>query len=249
MTEREQTVGSPTSERSAQTLAKRRAAVVGVESVAGAAIARALGAAGADLALCALRADDSVLVARRVQRELQAAGRHAVSYVMDVTLGRNVQVTTRQIAKELGGLDAVVSASLLPAHGPLDRLSEVEVAQILALNFTAHLFVVRSAALELARSGGGTLLLLTHEVGETGASDAPLFAAAQAAARSLVTSLAVPLANEGVALAAISLSSPASDEIALGIEEAECVGALAVDLVSDGLDSAGRIVAVGGGVE
>ena len=149
-------------------LAGRRAAVVGVESAAGAAISRALGSAGADVALCALRPDEGVLVARRVQRELTGAGRRAATYVMDVTLGRNVQVTTRQIAKELGGLDLVVSAPQFPRGGSLARLAEVELAQLWALNFTAHLFLVRSAAPELVRAGGGSLLLLTHEAGSGG---------------------------------------------------------------------------------
>ncbi len=245
---------APSPESREQRLAGRRAVVVGVEGAAGAAIARALGAAGADLALCALRADEGVLVARRVQRELRAAGRRAASYVMDVTLGRNVQVTTKQVAKELGGLDLVVSASQLAARGPLGRLSEVEVAQIVALNFTAHLFVVRSAAPELARAGGGTLLLLTHEAGAAGDAEAPAFAAAQAATRSLVASLAAPLAEEGVALAAIALASPSAEPDGDGDGEAEAdaaqaarVGALAVELAAAGRDAAGRIVAVGGG--
>jgi NAD(P)-dependent dehydrogenase (short-subunit alcohol dehydrogenase family) len=246
MTERGQPVAEPAAEHE-QPLVGRRAAIIGVEGAAGAAIARALGGAGADLALCALRADEGVLVARRVQRELRAAGRHAASYVMDVTLGRNVQVTTRQVAKELGGLDLVVSASLLPVRGALARLTEVEVAQILALNFSAHLFLVRSAAPELARAGGGTVLLLTHEAGSAGDPEAPLFAAAQAATLSLVTSLAAPLAEDGVTLAAIALAAPPSENAGPDLDEATRAGALAVELATAGLDAAGRVVGVTGG--
>ena len=229
----------------APALAGRRAAVVGAESAEGAAIARALGAAGADVALCALRADEGVLVARSVQRELTRAGRRAATYVMDVTLGRNVQVTTRQIAKELGGLDLVVSSSRLPRSGPLSRLAEVELAQIIALNFTAHLFVVRSASPELARAGGGTLLLLTDEAGSRGDPAAAAFAAAQAATRSLVASLAGGLAEEGVALAAISLARDAgADAGEQGREDgAADAAARAVELASLGAAAAGRIVA------
>jgi len=227
-------------------LAGRRGAVVGVERAPSAPIARALGAAGCDLALCALRADEGVLVARRLQRELQAAGRHAASYVMDVTLGRNVQVTTRQVAKELGGLDLLVSASTLPVRRPLAQIAEVELARILALNFTAHLFCVRSAAPELARAGGGTLLLLTHEAGRHGDAHAPAFAAAQAATQSLVRSLAAPLAEQGVALAAIELTAPLAtgdeDESAQAAEEAARAAALAVELAAAGLGAAGRVV-------
>ena len=236
--------GSGTRDPSADPpLAGRRAAVVGVESAAGAAISRALGSAGADVALCALRPDEGVLVARRVQRELTGAGRRAATYVMDVTLGRNVQVTTRQLAKELGGLDLVVSAPQLPRGGSLARLTEVELAQLWALNFTAHLFLVRSAAPELVRAGGGSLLLLTHEAGSRGDPAAPAFAAAQAATRSLVVSLAEALAEEDVALAAISLaSSPAAADEPGGEEEASHAAARAVELAALGGAASGRIV-------
>ncbi len=227
----------------AASLPGRRAAVVGVESAVGAAIARALGSAGADVALCALRADEGVLVARGVQRELTRAGRRAATYVMDVTLGRNVQVTTRQIAKEFGGLDLVVSASGLPRSGPLSKLTEVELAQLIALNFTAHLFLVRSASPELARAGGGTLLLLTHEAGARGDPAAAAFAAAQAATRSLVASLAGGLAEEGVALAAISLLGDPGAGIAeqMREDEAASAAARAVELAAMGTAAAGRI--------
>ena len=167
---------------------------------------------------------------------------------MDVTLGRNVQVTTRQIAKELGGLDLVVSAPVLPLYGPLSRLADVELAQVLALNFSAHLFLVRSAAPELARAGGGTLLLLTHEAGSRGDPGAPAFAAAQAATQSLVASLAGTLVTEGVALAAISLASPVDAAGAAdGEAEAEAARAAAhaVELATLGEEAAGRIVGAG----
>src|SRR5436190_11232956 len=91
-------------------LAGRRALVIGAETPAGGAIARALIGAGVDLGLAAMRADEGVLAARRIEREARAAGRNAATYAFDVTLGQNVKVSTRQVAKELGGLDILVSA-------------------------------------------------------------------------------------------------------------------------------------------
>ena len=81
-------------------LSGRKAMVVGVENPAGAAIARAYAEAGADVALCVLKADDAVMTAKRIQKEIEAQGSRSGVYVMDVTLGRNVQVTTRQVTVE-----------------------------------------------------------------------------------------------------------------------------------------------------
>jgi NAD(P)-dependent dehydrogenase (short-subunit alcohol dehydrogenase family) len=68
------------------------AMVVGAEFASGRAIALALAGTGADVAVCAVQADERVLEARKVKRAIEAMGRRSAEYVMDVTLGRNVQV-------------------------------------------------------------------------------------------------------------------------------------------------------------
>lgn len=161
-------------------LSGRKAMVVGAEFEAGGAIALALAEAGADVAVCALQPDESVLRSRKVKRAIEALGHRSAEYVMDVMLGRNVQVTTRQVAKEMGGLDLVVSAGELPLEAALDKISETDLARVVALNFSAHLFVLRSAAGEFARNearigeGGesrGRVLLVTRDrTGEPGMS-------------------------------------------------------------------------------
>ncbi|MBM4415916.1 MAG: SDR family oxidoreductase, partial [Chloroflexi bacterium] len=132
-------------------LVGRRALVIGVETPAGSAIARALAGAGAALALATMRADESVVGARRLQRSVQAAGGHAATYAFDVTLGQNLKVSTRQAAKELGGLDLLVSASAGFAPAPLARTGDGELAQLLQLNCYAHLYALRAAADEFRR--------------------------------------------------------------------------------------------------
>src|SRR5438105_7490850 len=109
----------------------QRALVIGAETPAGGAIARALIGAGVDLGLATMRADEGVLVARRLQREAEAAGRTAATYAFDVTLGQNVKVSTRQVAKELGGLDILVSAPDRFLAAPLARTTDSDLAQVM----------------------------------------------------------------------------------------------------------------------
>ena len=162
--------------------------VVGAEFEAGGAIALGLAEAGADVAVCAIQPDESVLRSRKVKRAIEAMGRRSAEYVMDVMLGRNVQVTTRQVAKEMGGLDLIVSAGELPLVAELDRITETDLARVVALNFSSHLFVIRSAAAEFARNdiregSRGRLLLVVRD--HEGAPGMAAVAGAQAGALQL----------------------------------------------------------------
>jgi NAD(P)-dependent dehydrogenase (short-subunit alcohol dehydrogenase family) len=214
-------------------LAGRTAMVVGAEFAAGAAIALALAEAGADVAVCALHADESVLRSRKVKRAIEGMGRRSAEYVMDVMLGRNVQVTTRQVAKEMGGLDIVVSASELPFEGPLDRITETDLARIVALNFSAQVFVARTAAAEFARNqAGGVILVATRRIDER-ASGRAVFHAAQAGAQQFVREAARELGDGQVRV----------NGLAIGHATSEAIGAAALRLV--GGDQNGQVIAVG----
>jgi len=185
-------------------LAGKKAMIVGAASPAAAAIARAYAEAGADVALAVLHADDSVMAAKRLQQEIEAAGRKSAVYVMDVTLGRNVQVTTRQIAKEMGGVDIAVCASDLFLGKPIAKTSDSELQQVMAYNFNAHYFVARSASEEMMRTGGGRILVLTHVLGERGLSNTSAYGAAHAATQNLVRSLSQELGPHNITINGIS---------------------------------------------
>jgi NAD(P)-dependent dehydrogenase (short-subunit alcohol dehydrogenase family) len=178
------------------TLEGRRGLIIGVETAAGGAIATALGLAGAQLGLATMRADEGVLAARRVQKQLREAGRQATTYAFDVTLGQNVKVSTRQVAKELGGLDFLVSASDLPFEAPFARLTDSDLARVMTVNFYSHVFAVRAAIDEFRRGQGGQVLLVAHSGGATERSAA--YEAAQAAVLSLVHTLSKELQPQQV---------------------------------------------------
>ena len=187
-------------------LSGRKAMVVGVERPAGAAIARAYAEAGADVALCVLQADDSVMIAKRIQKEIETQGGKSGVYVMDVTLGRNVQVTTRQVAKEFGGLDIIASCPDRFLGKSIAKTSDAELLQVMTHNFNSQFFVARSAAGELARNElGGNLILVSHILGERGAQNTAAYSAAHAATQSLVRSLAQELGASGITVNGISL--------------------------------------------
>jgi NAD(P)-dependent dehydrogenase (short-subunit alcohol dehydrogenase family) len=233
-----------------QRVVGRKALVIGVETPAGAAIARALGRAGADVGLATMRADEGVLVAKRIQRELHALGRVAATYAFDVTLGQNVKVSTRQVAKEIGGLDILVSASDRFYSAPLGRTTDSDLAQTMTVNCYAHLFAIRAAADEFRRAGSGRALLVTHAAAEEGLPGAAAYAAAHAATLNLTRSLSEELRAEHIAVDALIASTGADHARELLPAEAEeRLGDLALALLSAPVEQSGRIarldVAVG----
>ena len=227
-------------------LAGRRVLVIGAETPAGAAIAAALGEAGAAIALAAMRADEGVLAARRVQRALQAQGHEATTYAFDVTLGQNVKVSTRQVTKELGGLDIVVSAADLYMAGPLRSVTESDLGRVTSVNFHAHAYAARAAADELRRAEGGHIVLVAHAAGEGGLAGAAAYAASHAATLSLVRSLSEEWRAEPFAVSAVVVgSAEGGTHVPLVPGEAEGLGSLVLSIVSAApSEVAGRVFRV-----
>ena len=230
-------------------LSERRALVIGAETAAGGAIARALGDAGAALGLATMRADEGVLAARRIARERQAAGGTAAVYAFDVTLGQNVKVSTRQVAKELGGLDVLVSAPDRFVAATLAETTDSELAATLVANLHAHLFAVRAAADEFRRGEGGRVLLVAHEAGESGLPGAAAYAASQAGIVALGRSLAGELASRGVAVDVVvagaaewTVEGAGRTLVAMTGDEATALGRLAIELLDAPATETGRVL-------
>lgn len=218
-------------------LSGRRAMVVGAEFDPGGAIALALAEAGADVAVCALQADESVLKSRKVKRAIEAMGRRSAEYVMDVMLGRNVQVTTRQVAKEMGGLDMVVSAGELALEVPLDKISETDLARVVALNYSSHLFVLRSAAGEFARNeerdgARGSVLVVTRQ--HEGQPGLAAVAGAQAGAQQLVREAGREFTENRIRVNALSVAPATESEVVRRAALDLCVGTVTGEVVRVG---------------
>jgi 3-oxoacyl-[acyl-carrier protein] reductase len=187
-------------------LSGKRAMVIGADNPAGGAIARAYAEAGADVALCALTPDEAVMRARAVRRDIEAMGRRAPEYIMDVTLGKNVQVTTRQIVKDLGGLDIVAVAPDAFIAKPIGKTTDTDLARTMQVNFNAHFFAVRAAADEFRRQQQpGRIVLVTSVLGERGLPNTAAYAAAHGAVYNFVRAAALELGPDQVMVNGIAL--------------------------------------------
>lgn len=152
--------GRDLSDRGAS-LSGRRALVLGAESPLGQRLALALAEAGADVAAVAAATDpDSAFAVQRLARRIAALGRRSLAQAIDGGNEMALRVMARQVGKELGGLDA---AALCCAHRDEGPRPDPALA-------------LPPLARELARSGGGAILLLGEGLAEAarrGQEEAP----------------------------------------------------------------------------
>ncbi|HTE86132.1 MAG TPA: SDR family NAD(P)-dependent oxidoreductase [Dehalococcoidia bacterium] len=227
-------------------LTGRKALVIGAGTPVGRAIAVALAEAGADVAVAAATIDgEEVMAARRTKRAVAALGRRTAEYAFDTTLGQNVQVSTRQVTKELGGLDLLVNAQDGFVSAAAERMSDSEWGRSVALNLSGVFFACRAALREMS-AGGGAILNVVQAPPHGGAAPGAAYAAAKAGVIGLSRALASELADRGIRVNAIEIAGhPDSGDELTAPPEAQAA-ALTVFLASPGCPLTGQVLRAGG---
>jgi NADP-dependent 3-hydroxy acid dehydrogenase YdfG len=133
-------------------LRDRRALVTGASSGIGAATARALAAAGADVAVGARRADrlDDIV------REIVTAGGRAVAVTLDVTDEESSRAAVDVAVREFGGLDLVVNVAGVMLLGPVAGANTDEWRRTLDTNVLGLMLVTHAALPHLLSGHPGT---------------------------------------------------------------------------------------------
>ncbi|MBF6296794.1 SDR family oxidoreductase [Nocardia amamiensis] len=134
------------------------ALVTGGSRGIGAAIARSLAAAGADVALTYQHAEGP---AKTVAGELQALGRRAIAIQADSADATAVRAAVDRAASELGGLDILVNnAGIFPAK-PFEEFTVAEIDNALHVHARAA-FVGAQAAVAYMTEGGRIISIGTN---------------------------------------------------------------------------------------
>ncbi|HEY7294193.1 MAG TPA: SDR family oxidoreductase, partial [Dehalococcoidia bacterium] len=219
--------------------------MLGAGTVAGRAGALALAQAGADVAVAAGSLDgDEVMAVRRVRRAIEAAGRRAAEYAFDLTLGQNVRVSTRQVAKEMGGLDLLIYAADAYLRRPVEKTGDAEWMRVLNINLSGAFYACRAAVSEMARQGG-QIVLLSSTLAERGEAESAAYCAAKAGLGGLVRALALEVADRGIAVNAIALSGPQGS--ASEAEQTALGPAIAPLAAQAGVTTTGQVLHLGAG--
>ncbi|RLK54936.1 SDR family NAD(P)-dependent oxidoreductase [Actinokineospora cianjurensis] len=136
-------------------LAGAVALVTGGSRGIGAAIARHLGRAGADVAITYNTAAD---LATDVVAELTALGVRSVAVRAPATERGAVDAAVRVAAAELGGLDVLVNNAGIARYGPVADTGDEDVDDIIDVNIRA-VFTGTRAALGVMRDGGRVITI------------------------------------------------------------------------------------------
>lgn len=172
----------------------RLAVVTGAGSGIGAAVARALGTAGARVLL----ADRDGAAAEAVAAELRTAGMAAFAHALDVTDGEAVCAFAQQVQANHGDADVLVNnAGVLVRRGIDDPQAEAIAQQVMAVNYHAALAMVRAFLAALRRTRG---CIVNVASGAAFAAQANCmgYSSSKAALHMLTQTLAVDLGADGV---------------------------------------------------
>ena len=142
-------------------MASPRAALVTGTRRIGGAIARALGAAGHDVALAWRASEDA---AQAAAAEVRAAGRRAVTLQADVADPAACRRLVDAAAAALGGLSVTVLAASRFDRTRFDDLDADAWHRALAVDLDASFHCAHAAIPHLRRAGGGSIVLFSDWV-------------------------------------------------------------------------------------
>src|SRR5712691_9833852 len=179
---------------------KKVAAVVGVGSGLGAALARRF-AAEYKVALIAR----SVAVTEPVTNEIRAVGGIAVLIQSDATLEGQIAATHEQIRRELGPIEILIYNG---GRRPMGRLMETT-PEVFEQTWRLHTFGAflwaRQVVPEMLQRGSGAILITGATAGVRPWPDSTAFAPAKFAVRGLAQVLARDLHPQGIHVAYINV--------------------------------------------
>lgn len=165
----------------------RIAAVTGAASGIGAAIAAELSNRGWRIAGLDLHSSD-----------------WDASYEVDVADAGSVAQAVRDIERDLGPIDAVVSAAGHYAMIPVAEIEPADWQRMLRVHLGGAMHLARAATPGMVQRGSGGIVAITSELAIGGGAGDAHYAAAKGALIGLVRSLAVELAPHGVRVNAVA---------------------------------------------
>ena len=189
-------------------LTGKKAFVTGASRGIGRVIAVALAQAGADVAVAA-RSEEGLT---GTAREVEALGRKAFVFPLDVTRQEDVPSTVTEAVRLLGGLDIVFNNAggsnfMVPF---LDmRISGWE--KVMRLNLDATIYVCQAVGQHMREHGGGSVINVASVAGLSGAPGLAPYGASKAGVISVTKTLAVEWAQYGIRVNALCPGWTATD--------------------------------------
>jgi 3-oxoacyl-[acyl-carrier protein] reductase len=172
-------------------LSGKAALVTGASGGIGAAVARALHAAGATVALHGTRAE-------RLEALKAELGARAHATPADLGDRAAAEALAKRAAEAMGGLDILVNNAGLTRDNLFMRMSADEWDRVLEVNLTAAFLLSKAVLRGMMKARWGRIVNITSVVGHTGNPGQGNYSAAKAGLTAMSKSLAAEVASRGI---------------------------------------------------
>ncbi|WP_112661557.1 acetoin reductase [Microvirga flavescens] len=171
------------------------ALVTGAAQGIGRGIALRLAKDGADIALVDVKADKITAV----QKEIEALGRKATTFVADVSKRDDVYAAIEHAEKELGSFDVIVNNAGIAQVKPLSDVLPEDLNRIFRINVDGVLWGIQAAAAKFkARGKKGKIINASSIAGHDGFAMLGVYSATKFAVRALTQAAAKEYASAGI---------------------------------------------------
>ena len=170
--------------------------------------------AGAKVALGARRLD-------RLDELVKELGKdNALAIQMDVaSASENNKFITKTIEK-FGRLDSVVANAGIGNYGGITDISDDELTNMIAVNYSGTIWTIRAAVPEFRKAGSGDIVIVSSVAGFRGGANEAVYAGTKFAQIGLAGSLDRELTPEGIRVTAICPAGT-NTEFAIGAGRTE----------------------------
>lgn len=143
---------------------QRVIAITGASAGIGRATALRLAREGAEVSICARRADRLDAVAR----EIAAAGGEALPIVADVAREADMYAFVARTVERFGRLDVMICNAGFGVAGAIDEVTTDQMQRLLAVNYMGTFHAARAAIGVFRRQGYGHVIVVSSIVGRRG---------------------------------------------------------------------------------
>jgi 3-oxoacyl-[acyl-carrier protein] reductase len=178
----------------------KTAIVTGAGRGIGRAIAEELASAGADLALCDVKAEWLNETAEAVR----AKGRKAVCIAADVCKAAEVEAAVDTVIKEFGSVDILINNAGITRDTLLIRMSEEDWDAVIDVNLKGTFLFTKAVARPMMKKRSGVIVNMASIIGLIGNAGQCNYAASKAGVIALTKSTAKELAGRGIRVNAVA---------------------------------------------